>query len=228
MVKEFTFRFSDLTIDCQAMENVLGFPDGCPEPFRTYVDEVLLFAEKLPDIRAAYRIVDQIEMKSKGTSLTAGGVELHVGQMIKKEIRNSERIAFFICTAGEQISSRSKSLLMGDDPALGYIYDVMGSFITEAAGDKMQQMLTGELAGSEKMTNRYSPGYCQWPVSGQQVLFSLFDGKTGGVSLTSSSLMVPVKSISGLIGIGQQVTFREHQCDICEMKNCIYRKVQGN
>jgi hypothetical protein len=226
MIKEFTFRFNDLAIDYQAMENVLGFPHGCPEPFRTYLDEALLFAERLPDIRAAYRIVDRIEMKNKGTSLIAGGVELHIGQLIKKEIRNSERIAFFICTAGEQISSKSKSLLKGDDPVLGYVYDVMGSFITEAASDKMQQMLAGELAGSgQKMTNRYSPGYCQWPVSGQQVLFSLFDGKTGGVSLTPSSLMIPVKSISGLIGIGQQVSHREYQCDLCEMKNCVYRKI---
>lgn len=228
MIKEFTFRFNDLVIDRHGMESVLGFPGGCPEPFHTYLNEVLLFAEKLPDIRAAYRIVDGIEMKSKGTSLIAGGVEFHIGKMIKREIRNSERIAFFICTAGDQISSRSKSLLAGENPPLGYLYDVAGSFIAEAAGDKMQQILAGELAGSgQKMTNRYSPGYCQWPVAGQHALFSLFGGKTCGVSLTPSSLMVPVKSISGLIGIGECVTFRDYQCELCQMKNCTYRKLKN-
>ena len=159
MIKEFTFQFSDLVINRSDMEAVLGFPGGCPEPFHSYLDEVLQFAEKLQDIRASYRIVDDIEMKSKGTLLLAGGVEFHVGRMIKREIRNSRRVAFFVCTAGELISTKSKSLLAGDDPALGYLYDVAGSFIAEAAGDRMQQMLAGELAATgEKMTNRYSPG----------------------------------------------------------------------
>lgn len=227
MIKEFTFPFSDLVIDRHAMEAVLGFPGGCPEPFHSYLDEAVRFAEKLPDIRAAYRIMDGIEMDGKGSLLSAGGVEFHVGRMIKREIRKSERIAFFICTAGELISAKSKNLLAGDNPVLGYLYDVAGSFIAEAAGDRMQQLLAGELAATgEKMTNRYSPGYCQWPVSGQQALFSLFDGKTCGVSLTPSSLMLPVKSISGLIGIGSRVNYREYQCELCNMKNCTYRKVR--
>ncbi|MGV8133889.1 MAG: vitamin B12 dependent-methionine synthase activation domain-containing protein [Mangrovibacterium sp.] len=228
MIKEFTFNFNDLVVSRPAMEAVLGFTDGCPEPFHSYLDEALRFAENLPDIRAAYRIMDGIEMDGKRTSLLAGGVEFHVGRMIKREIRNSSRIAFFICTAGEMISARSKKLLAGDDPVLGYLYDVAGSFIAEAAGDRMQQMLAEELEpAGEKMTNRYSPGYCQWPVSGQQALFSLFEGKTCGVTLTPSSLMLPVKSISGLIGIGSGVNYREYQCELCKMKNCTYRKVRG-
>lgn len=227
MIKEFTFNFSDLAIRRPAMEAVLGFPDGCPEPFGSYLDEALLFAENLPDIRAAYRVLDRMKTDRKEASLFAGGVEFQVGRMIRREIRNSSRIAFFICTAGEMISTRSKKLLAGDDPVLGYVYDVAGSFIAEAAGDRMQGMLAGELeASGEKMTNRYSPGYCQWPVSGQQALFSLFEGKTCGVMLTPSSLMLPVKSISGLIGIGPGVKYREYQCELCKMKNCTYRQLR--
>ncbi|MEL7587492.1 MAG: vitamin B12 dependent-methionine synthase activation domain-containing protein [Prolixibacteraceae bacterium] len=228
MIKELEFCFRDLVIDRKAMEAVLGFSDGCPEPFHSYLDEVLLFSETLSDIRATYVITDKIELAENGDLLYAGGHEFHVGSLIKKEIRNSERLAFFICTAGEQISSRSKMLMAGEDPALGYLYDVAGSFIAEAAGDKMQQMIAQQVSvAGFKITNRYSPGYCQWPVAGQQVLFSLFNGKTGGVSLSPSSLMTPVKSISGLIGIGQQVTYRDYQCEICKMKDCTFRKVRA-
>ncbi len=227
MIKELEFRLCDLSLDRSAMEAVLGFSDGCPEPFHSYLDEALLFSENLPDIRTSYLITDKIDLAAKGNSLFTAGCEFHVGRMIKREIRNSERLVFFICTAGEQISARSKALMAGDDPALGYVYDVVGSFIAEAAGDKMQQLIAEQVsAAGFNMTNRYSPGYCQWPVAGQQALFSLFGGKTGGVSLSASSLMTPVKSISGLIGIGKNVVYREYQCDLCKMKDCTYRRIR--
>ena len=228
MMKELTFRFRDLVIDRAGMESVMGFPGGCPEPFKTWLDEVLRFAEDLPDIRAAYLIVDEIDLSRSGASLFAGGVELRVGKTIKKEIMGSALIAFFICTAGARICAKAKELMGGEDAALGYLYDMAGSFIAEAAADYMQQILARELTASgQKITNRYSPGYCQWPVSGQQALFSFFQGRTCGVTLTPSSLMVPAKSVSGLIGIGKDVHYREYQCDLCSMKNCTYRKVKS-
>ncbi|MCK5694244.1 MAG: methionine synthase, partial [Bacteroidales bacterium] len=77
------------------------------------------------------------------------------------------------------------------------------------------------------ITNRYSPGYCSWNVEEQQKLFSLFPKGTCGISLSESSLMSPVKSISGIIGIGAEVKYREYTCEICPMLNCQFRKV-GN
>jgi cobalamin-dependent methionine synthase I len=130
-----------------------------------------------------------------------------------------------VCTAGKTISERSVKLLKGEDPVLGYVYDVMGSAIADAAGDRMQLFLKqeSELSG-ERITNRYSPGYCQWNVSDQHKLFALFPGSPSGVILTPSALMLPVKSISGVIGIGRNVKYRDYQCDLCTSENCIYRK----
>lgn len=124
------------------------------------------------------------------------------------------------------ISEKSASLLQGDDPVLGYVYDVLGSIITEAAGDRMQSFLKSETEmNGEQVTNRYSPGYCQWPLSDQRKLFSFFHENICGVSLTDSSLMHPVKSISGVIGIGKNVKYREYICSLCSSSNCIYRKI---
>jgi len=35
--------------------------------------------------------------------------------------------------------------------------------------------------------------------------------------------MKPVKSVSGIIGIGRDVKYAPYQCHACEDKNCIYR-----
>jgi hypothetical protein len=36
--------------------------------------------------------------------------------------------------------------------------------------------------------------------------------------------MEPVKSISGIIGIGENVRRRPYTCNLCDLKDCIYRK----
>ena len=77
-----------------------------------------------------------------------------------------------------------------------------------------------------KITNRYSPGYCNWPVSDQQILFLLLPEKFCGVTLTGSSLMIPIKSVSGVIGIGASVKMKEYTCDTCGMKDCTYRSTR--
>jgi hypothetical protein len=115
--------------------------------------------------------------------------------------------------------------LQGEDPAKGYIYDQVGIFITEAAGERMLQLIQEELPEGSKTTNRYSPGYCHWEVADQHQLFSLFPQAPCGVTLTASALMTPVKSISGVIGIGRSVTYREYPCALCLSVNCVYRRV---
>jgi cobalamin-dependent methionine synthase I len=120
-------------------------------------------------------------------------------------------------------------MLKGENPVLGYVYDVLGSAIAEAAGDQIESFLKKEVAPEgEKITNRYSPGYCNWNVADQHKLFSLLGNSPCGVTLTESALMHPVKSISGVIGIGPTVKYRDYQCTLCLSENCVYRRVREN
>lgn len=228
MIKEFSFRFDELVINRKLIEESLGFSGGLPEPFDAYLEEIWGFSNGLDDIRATYKLSDDFEIEVNQKSI-ADGHEFQLGKRIRKEMAGSERIAFFICTAGSSISEKSQSLMYGDDPSLGYVYDVMGSFIAEAAGNKMQSILKEEVSkNGNEITNRYSPGYCEWPVDDQPKLFSQFPKNVCGVSLTPSHLMNPVKSISGIIGIGKEVKFRDYMCALCNNADCIYRIVRKN
>jgi hypothetical protein len=77
-----------------------------------------------------------------------------------------------------------------------------------------------------KITNRYSPGYCGWDVSEQHKLFRLIPDNFCGIRLTESALMDPVKSNSGIIGIGESVKMNPYTCSLCDLKECAYRKVR--
>lgn len=225
-VKEIGFDFDDLTIDLERIHALLGYPDApLPEPFDLYLEEVIGFARQVKEIRAIYRRIDHIRIESGRGILLADGLTFQVGKTLCKELKNSEELIFYVCTAGKSISDRSAVLLQGEDPAKGYIYDQVGVFITEAAGERMLQLIQEELPEGTKTTNRYSPGYCHWEVADQHQLFSLFPESPCGVTLTPSALMTPVKSISGVIGIGKSVSYRDFPCALCLSLNCIYRKV---
>jgi hypothetical protein len=60
-------------------------------------------------------------------------------------------------------------------------------------------------------------------VKDQFKLFSLLPENFCGIRLTDSALMIPIKSVSGIIGIGENVERKNYPCEICNMKDC-YRK----
>ena len=91
----------------------------------------------------------------------------------------------------------------------------------------MARRMSGTLAEKGmRISNSYSPGYCGWPVSDQQQLFELFPPQICGVELNSSSLMSPVKSVSGVIAVGSQVQKMPYGCAICGRKDCYKNRLK--
>lgn len=228
MIQEFSYLFNELTLDKNYLSSILGFPDGIlPEPFDAYVAEALEKAESLCEIRGAFSFAHKSEFTSNNSHIVVDGIEFGIGKTVAKELRNAHSIVFFICTAGEGISRCSQELLKGENPVLGYVFDVLGSMIVEAATDLLQEEIK-QMAHTKGflITNRYSPGYCKWSVGDQHKLFSFFPLNCCGISLTDSSLMYPIKSVSGIIGIGKEVKYRQYTCDLCNQVDCFHKNQQ--
>lgn len=224
-ITEYHFQYNDLSIDLQNLQTILGYPgEPLPAPFDGYLEEALAFASKVADIQAVCRLVEPIELEPSKGRIVADGQVFNIGKTLCKELKYAEKLLFFICTAGKTISDRSSELLTGEDPVQGYVLDQVGIFLTEAAGNRMQELVREDLSPEYRLTNRYSPGYCHWEMSDQLKLFSLFPPAPCGVTLTTSLLMNPVKSISGVIGVGQSVGYRDYPCALCLSEHCIYRK----
>lgn len=148
-----------------------------------------------------------------------------MGKIILRQLHGSEAYALFIATAGVAYEAYQHRLTEEGDMVRVFIADSLGSVIAEKCADLMEQHLQTSI---DKLgwyhTNRFSPGYCGWHVSEQQSLFPLFDGHTCGVTLTDSSLMVPIKSVSGIIGLGKEVRRLDYTCGLCNFEKCYKRK----
>jgi len=199
-------------------------PGTAPAPVTILINEITEELLPLGDIRAEYRIFKEISLRHEEKSLQVEGVVFNIKPIIYRQIKEAEEAALLISTAGPVIGEKSRNSMKSGDMLKGYVYDVIGSEVVEAAADMMQEELRKSMAAHGKgITNRFSPGYCGWDVAEQHKLFSFFKDNFCGITLTESALMNPIKSVSGLIGIGEHVRYAPYQCHLCDDKNCIYR-----
>lgn len=229
MIKaEFQFDFSELELDVTRIERVIGYKEGeSHQMVSDLISATLTEAGQVSEIRAEYSVYDSIRMISEEKSVEIENVVFRINRIIYSQVKFSSSVAIFLCTAGPQTGKRSRELMNSGDLLTGYVWDVIGSEIVEAAADLMQDSLERRMAEKGfKITNRFSPGYCGWDVAEQHKLFSLMPENFCRIRLTDSALMEPIKSVSGIIGIGVNVKRRPYACNLCDMKNCIYRKVK--
>ncbi len=142
-------------------------------------------------------------------------------------------LALFAATMGEEICAEIESRFDDGDYAVGSMLDSFAS----AGAEKMSEFLASEMerelqatgiADENWATLAYSPGYCGWNVSGQTKLFAHLKPVETGIELKEKShLMVPIKSISGVLVSGErEIHLYENNyvsCTFCRGKTCVDR-----
>ena len=107
------------------------------------------------------------------------------------------------------------------DPLKGLVTDCIGSAAIEAFCDKINL----SLGDGEYLRPRFSPGYGDLALDYQKdIIEFLQTNKNIGMSLTESLMMIPVKSVTAIIGIGKEKNkCTGPGCMICSGVNCPYR-----
>jgi len=175
MIKEFQYTFDELEIVKSDIEVLLGF-DGSelPEPFPELIEFALKSATSVCEIRGGYKIFNHNEFAINSEAIRISDQIFYPSKIVRTQFKNAGSLALFISTAGAEITEHSRNLSETGDPITGYIFDVLGSVTVEKAADKMLQSLESELQKSRlKISDSFSPGYCDWSVGEQQKLFAL-------------------------------------------------------
>ncbi len=222
---EVKISFEDLLIDKNEIGISLGYSAGkTPSYFMNMVDDVVKKLSSLCQPKAGYKIFDIDKSIIKPYGIYIENAFYKMEKIITSQIKKSDKVAVFVCTIGPAMEMWSKELFKQGDSILGYIVDTVASAAVESTADYLHNQIENSVQEEEmKITNRYSPGYCNWSVSDQHLLFSLLPKNFCGISLTGSALMMPVKSVSGIIGIGKNVKRMKYICGKCTVPNCAYR-----
>lgn len=224
----FSFPGNEIEISRDAFACALGYSqDSMPAPLVESIEDVLENGHALCKIEGGYKIISSVHFDRKSYSLMVDCQSFNVKKVVFQQLRKVESIALFACTAGNEIVNRSRELMKEGELLKGYVYDVFGSLVVEEAMDRVQNTLRSKMQEEGlRITNRYSPGYCGWDVSEQKKLFSLLPKNFCGIKLTDSCLMHPIKSVSGIIGIGKSAKFNQYTCNLCDEEDCLYRNLR--
>lgn len=225
-VRQYKFHFGEIGLDPASIYHMVKLEQEDENDFyHTIIREELENAQDLCAPEGGFRL---IEGATAGTdTLALAGRVLNVGKNISGYLKKADSAAVFVCTAGKGIGDRARQLMAEGKLLEGYIADVIGSLAVETAMDRIAEKLQQEVEiDGYSISNRYSPGYCNWDVSDQQTLFSLLPEGFCGITLTESSLMRPMKSVSGVIGIGRELRHFDYACGTCTNTTCIYRNLK--
>ena len=221
---KYHLSYRELAVDPHGTAPLLGYEHMLPDDILAIVEEVMDETAGCFDICGGYQIFDQVVFEKDGHRIHISDTVFDPYKIVFHQMKSSEQIAVFVCTAGAGIEQWSRQMMAANDPLKGFIADILGSVVVETAIDAIQQKLSDEMRRTGlKITNRYSPGYCGWPTHEQHKLFSLLPKENCGIRLTESSLMQPIKSVSGFIGIGANVRFNPYTCQLCDATSCVYR-----
>ena len=212
-------KYKDLLLNVKSIYKSVKYTSKTvPAPFIAAIEEELSFAEK--NFEAKYDIII-IEKFKIDRVLLINKYRFDIGQELVEILKNSEKLALFICTAGESISIRNRYLIKNEYLLEAYANDIIANLIVEKTADYILKNIKSQHGNT---SNRYSSGNCGWHTLNQRDFFALFPSIKSGISLTDTQMMHPVKSLNGIIGIGKNTIHRPSNCNTCSSKNCVYRK----
>ena len=179
--------------------------------------------DELIQPRLHYRIM-KARTKDDATVHLEDDVEFRSAKL-SRALRDAEKIVCFIGTIGFDIEKEISRLLDEHKLSEAYILDAMASVAVEDMVEQFHQDMAAKCSNESKtVTFRFSPGYCDWSITEQKKLFSVFDAEQIGVELLDSCLMEPRKSISGVFGIAPPGSTLHNPCLHCREKNCNARR----
>ncbi len=146
----------------------------------------------------------------------------------------AEALALFVGTIGDKTGREIDRMFRAGDPALAMFLDAFASEATTRVAEALAAEFLAYLRNDAAANDRtrvlpYSPGYCGWHLTGQRAIFASVSPDDIGVALEPSCLMVPIKSVSGVLVAGDASVHRFRPawafCDECETRDCGPRMV---
>lgn len=189
------------------------------DDFADEVDDLLEDAKKIANPKAIYT---EAYINGRGEDTIEIDKTVFESRLLCHNLADVFKVYPYVNTCGIELYEWAQSV---GDPIMRYWADSICEMYLGFASRGMKRDF--ELRKNPGKYSSMNPGSLEdWPISQQPKLFSLFETEALdklGVSLTPSFLMIPVKSVSGIMF---QTEKRFENCMLCERKNCPGRRAE--
>lgn len=140
------------------------------------------------------------------------------GQLAQQMLAECPTMAVLVCTLGSTFDAWERQL-QARDMAQALLLNGCANAYVEAACDAAEAEIQARLP-EKYLTDRFSPGYGDLPLSMQENLLAWTDAQRRlGVTLTDSCLLNPIKTVTAIIGLADRPQpARIRGCDVCSLR----------
>lgn len=211
-------------IDKAQVARYLGYHGSAPdERMAALIDECEKMLLKTARPRYTYRVFD-LYFSKEGVQVGKGGLLL-TGDDIRSHLKGCERAALLAATLSTEADRLIKMCSLVD-ALRGMVVDCCASAAIEQLCDIAEKEIKAQYLGCD-FPFRYSPGYGDLPLSLQRDFLQFVDApRKIGLTVNDSSMMIPVKSVTAILGISSSSAAKGRKsCDICRWSgSCEFQK----
>ncbi len=204
----------------------LGYTDAqqkIPRDIEKQIQKALELAMKLANPKGIFLITPLEEIGGKMIQGKGIRIESKKWAKVAGLMESAEIMLVYAVTLGRSLDIKVTSV-QKQSLSLGYILDAAGSEIVERVSEGLGKKLWKELnLDKYKRSARFSPGYCDWPLYGQEAIFALLMPEKIGIHHTKAWAMLPSKSITSVMLGARKMQLRS-PCPLCSQKTCPYRR----
>ena len=156
--------------------------------------------------------------------LLDGGSRL-TGKLITEHLGPAMRVIVILCTIGEALEEYA-TRMASEDIVYSLALDGVGSAAVELLANIACRYFEEQALESGMQTSiPLSPGMMGWSVEvGQPEVFKILQPSQVGVRLSEFGLMIPRKSLTMVLGLGETMKTGGRTCDYCAMREtCRYQ-----
>jgi hypothetical protein len=187
-------------------------------------EDAAAFTALIDQARAVARpkaLYTEAFVEGRGDNTVRIGGVTFTSRTLRRKLDSVERVFPYVATCGHEMDGVA---LPAGDILVQYWWDAIKAELLAAARAQLLAHATDRFRLGQ--TARMSPGSGDvetWPIEQQRLLFSLLGGVTPyiGVILTESCLMIPNKTVSGIL-FPTQEDFQT--CQVCHRDPCPNRR----
>ena len=148
------------------------------------------------------------------------------GALVVEHLGGAEHVVVMLCTIGPRLADEALRV-SETNLSHGFALDAVGSAAVHALNAAACNEIEAEASERGMQTSLpLSPGLKGWPVDvGQREIFSLIDPAEVGVELTPTLEMLPLKSVTTVLGVGTDVAAHGEICDYCSLSDTCRQKI---
>lgn len=205
---------------------LLGAGGDIPAELRAWILEAY---QKLKSTETPRGVWGSFDIETGADFASFSGDFRIEGRDLAGILRGCSRAILMAVTLGQQVD-KLINRLQATSMSEAVVLDACASVEAELFCDKVENEAMRSIGAGEYLTMRYSPGYGDVPLAESLKILSALDAmKKIGLSANAAGMLLPIKSITAVIGVTNERRDRGRDCSRCGSSgSCPYKKRGGH